>query len=76
MVVYIISGQSKLKMLVANIALQHIKAIEALSPKYQDIHCDLGMLKFVMILILIVVIILAFDTFRNSRIFRGEGIVL
>ena len=69
--VYIISGQSKLKTLVANIALQCIKAIEALNPKYQDVHCDLGMLKLIMILILIVVIILAFEKFRNSRIFRG-----
>ena len=30
------------------------------------------MLKFIMILILVVVIILAFDKFRNSRIFRGQ----
>ena len=66
-----ISGQLKLKTLVSNIALQHIKAIETLNAKYQDIHCDLGMVKFIMILILIVVIILAFDKFRNSIIFRG-----
>ena len=41
-----ISGQSKLKTLVSNIALKHIKAREALNPKYQDIHCDFGTLKF------------------------------
>ena len=70
-VIYMISGQSKLKMLVANIAIQCIKTIEALSPKYHDVHCDLSVLKFIMILILIVVIILVFDKFRNSRIFRG-----
>ena len=71
-VIYMISGQSKLKMRVANIALQCIKAIEAFNSKYQDIHCDLGMLKFIMILILVVVIILAFDKFKKSRIFRGQ----
>ena len=70
-VIYMIRGQSKLKTLVSNIALQCIKAIKALNPKYQDVHCDLGVLKFIMILILVVVIILAFDKFRNSRIFRG-----
>ena len=45
-VIYMISGQSKLKTLVANIALQCIRAIEAFNPKYQDVHCDLCMLKF------------------------------
>ena len=67
-----ISGQSKLKMLVANIAVQHIRVIEAFNPKYQDVHCDLGVVKFIMILILVVVIILAFDKLRKSRIFRGQ----
>ena len=62
-----IGGQSKLKMLVANIALQHITAIETFNPKYQDTHCDLGMLKFVMILILVVVVILALVNLK-----RGE----
>ena len=46
-VIYMISDQSKFKTLVSNIALQHVKAIEVLNPKYQDIHCDLGMLKFI-----------------------------
>ena len=70
-VIYMISGQSKLKMLVANIALQCIKAIEAFNPKYQDSHFDFGVLKFIMILILVVVTILAFGKLRKSRIFRG-----
>ena len=68
-VIYMISGQSKLKMLVASIALQHIRAIEAFNPKYQDVHCDFGMLKCIMILILVVVMILAFG---KLRIFRGQ----
>ena len=59
-------------MLGANIALQYIKPIETFNPKYQDIHCDLGMLKFIMILILVIVKILAFDKFKKSRIFRGQ----
>ena len=32
-IIYILSGQSKLKTLVANIALQHVKAIKAVDPK-------------------------------------------
>ena len=65
------SGQSKLKMLVANIALQCIKAIEAFNPKYQDAHCNFGVVKFIMVLILVIVTILAFGKLRKSRIFRG-----
>ena len=72
-VIYMISdNQSKLKMLVANLALQCIKAIEAFNPKYQDAYCDFGVLKFIMILILVVVTILAFGKLRKSRIFRGQ----
>ena len=67
-----IRGQSKLKTLVANIALQHIKPIEAFNPKYYDVHCDLGVLKFIIIVILVVVIILAFGKLKKSRIFRGQ----
>ena len=54
-VIYMISGQSKLKTLVANIDLQHIKAIEAFNPKYQDVNFDFGVIKFIMILILVTV---------------------
>ena len=53
-VIYMISGQSKLKTLVANIALQHIKAKEAYNTKYQDAHCDFGVIKFIMLLILVI----------------------
>ena len=70
-VIYMISGQSKLKMLVANIALQCIQAIEAFNPRYQDAHCNFGVIKFIMILILVIVTILAFGKLRKSRIFRG-----
>ena len=38
-VIYIICGQSKLKTLVASIALQHINGIETADPRYQDIYC-------------------------------------
>ena len=70
-VVYMISGQWKLKILVANIDLQCIKAIEAFNPKYQDVHCDFGVENYIMILILVVVTFLAFGKLRKSRIFRG-----
>ena len=66
-VTYMIGGQSKFKMLVANIAVQCIRAIEAFNLKYQDVHCDLGVLKCIMILILVVVIILAFGKLTKAE---------
>ena len=71
-VIYMIRGQSKLKTLVANIALQHTKAIEAFNPKYQNAHCDFGVIKFIMILILVIATLLSFGKLRKSRIFRGH----
>ena len=71
-VIYMISGQSKLKTLLSYIVLQHIKAKDALNPKYQDVHCDIGILKFIMILILVVVIILAFDSLETAEYLEGS----
>ena len=71
-VIYMISGESKLKMLVTNIALQCVKATEAFNPNVQHTHCDIGMLKFIMILILIGIIIFIFGKFRKSRIFKRQ----
>ena len=38
-VIYVACGQSKLKTLVANKALQCIKGTEAVDPGFQDIYC-------------------------------------
>ena len=38
-VTYVVCRESKLKTLVANIALQHIKGIEAADPRFQEIYC-------------------------------------
>ena len=45
-VIYMLSGQSKLKMLAANIALQCVKAIEAANPKNQEADCEFGIVNF------------------------------
>ena len=67
------TGQSKLKTLVANIALQCVKAIDALNTNNQNKqNCDLGMLKFLMILNIIMVIIVILVKIKKSRIFQGQ----
>ena len=46
-VIYMISGQSKLKSLVANIGLQCVKAIEIANPNNQEADCEFGIVRFI-----------------------------
>ena len=72
-VIYMLSGQLKLKTLVANIALQHVKAIEALNPKNQGTqNCEFRLVKFLMVLNLVIVILMALIKLKKSRIFQGH----
>ena len=72
-IIYIITGQSKLKMLVAKIALQHVKAIDALNTKNQDAQgCDFGMLKFITVLNLAIVVLMILVKIKKSKIFQGH----
>ena len=48
-IIYILCGQSNLKTSVANIALQCVKAIEAVDPENQQ-NCEFGLVKLLMIL--------------------------
>ena len=68
-----LTGQSKLKTLVANIALQCVKAIDALNPKNQGTQsCDFGMLKFPMVLNLTIVVLMILVKIKKSKIFQGH----
>ena len=71
-VLYMISGQPKLKMFVANIALQCVKAIEAANIKHQEADCEFGIVKFLVLLNLVVVTLMALAKIRKSRIFKGQ----
>ena len=71
-IIYILSGQSKLKTLVANIALQCVKAIEeAADPKSQR-NCEFGIVKFLMILNLVIGTLMDLAKLGKSRIFQGH----
>ena len=72
-VIYIFTGQSKIKTLVANIALQCVKAIDVLNTNNQNKqNCNLGMLKFLKILNLVMVIIITLVKIKKSKIFQGQ----
>ena len=71
-VIYIVKGNSKLKTLVANIALQHFRTVEAATLNPDHIICDSGLEKMLFIINLAVVTIMAIAKVRKSRIFKGK----
>ena len=71
-IIYILSRQSKLKTLVANIALQCVKAIEAANPENQETNCEFSIMKCLMLLNLVMVILMTLAKFKKSRILKGH----
>ena len=55
-IIYIITGQSKLKALVATMALQRVRAVDAFHANKQTQNCNLQLLKILMILNLVIVV--------------------
>ena len=71
-IIYILSGQSKLKTLVSNIALQCVKAIEALNPKNLGLQkCKFGIVKYLAILNLVIVALMALAKFKKAKSFKA-----
>ena len=70
-VIYIVTGHSKLKTLVTNIALQHIKTVEAAALNPNHIICENGLVRILIIINLAIVTLMAFAKLRKSRIFKG-----
>ena len=71
-IIYILTGQSKLKRLVANIALQCVKTVEAAALNPQYTNCEFGLIKLLMILNLILVTLTAIAKLKKSKIFKGR----
>ena len=71
-VIYIVTRLSKLKTLVANIALQHIRTVEAAALNLDHIICESGPEKMLLIINLAVITIMAIAKVRKSRIFKGK----
>ena len=55
-IIYIITGQSKLKALVATMALQRVRAVDALNINRQSQNCNSELLKILMILNIVIVV--------------------
>ena len=54
-IIYVLTGQSKLKALITTMALQRVRAIEALNTDRLGQNCNPGLLKILMILNLVIV---------------------
>ena len=71
-IIYIITGQSKLKALVATMALQRVRAVEAFNINRQTQNCNSELLKILMILNLVIVVSLLLRKIKKSVFFLGQ----
>ena len=71
-IIYIITGQSKLKALVATMALQRVRAVEALNTNRQTQNCHSELLKILMILNLAIVVSLLLRKIKRSVFFQEQ----
>ena len=71
-ILYVITGQSKLKALITTMALQGIRAMEALKTDRQVQSCNSGLLKILMILNLVIVVLLMLRKIKKNIFFWGQ----
>ena len=71
-IIYVLIGQSKLKALISTIALQRIRAVEALSTDKPVQNCNSGLLKILMILNLVIVVSLLLRKIKKNILFWGQ----
>ena len=71
-IIYIIMGQSKLKALVATMALQRVGAVEALNTNRQHQSCNSELLTILMILNPVIVVSLLLRKIKKSVFFWGQ----
>ena len=71
-IIYVLTAQSKLKALMTTMALQRVRAMEALNTDRQVQSCNSGLLKVLMILNLVIVVLLLLRKIKESIFFWGQ----
>ena len=71
-IIYIVTGHSKLKMLVTNMALQCIKTVQGAVLNSNYAICENGLVRILMIINLVIVTLMTLAKLRKSRVFRGR----
>ena len=69
--IYILTGQSKLRALITTMALQRIRAVEALNTDRPIQNCNSGLLKILMVQNLVILVSLLLRKIKKSTFFRG-----
>ena len=69
-ILYIVTGQSKLKTLVTTMALQTVRAVEALNTNRQAQNCNSELLKILVILNLVIVVSLLLRKIKECILSR------
>ena len=72
MIIYVLTGQSKLKALMTTMALQRVRAVEALNTDRQVQNCNSGLLRVLMILNLVIMASLLLRKIKKSIFFWGQ----
>ena len=70
-IMYMLCGQSKLKSVVANLALQCVKMVEAATVKEFN-NCNLELIQLLIMLNLILTILLILAKLKKSKVFQGH----
>ena len=71
-IIYILTGQSKLKTLITTMVLQRVRAMEALNTDRQIQNCNSRLIKVLIILNLIVVVLLLLRKIKKGVFFWGQ----
>ena len=71
-IIYVLTGQSKLKALITTMALQRVRATEALKTDRLVQNCNSGLLKILMVLNLVIVVLLLLRKIKKSIFFWGQ----
>ena len=72
MIIYVITGQSKLEALITTMALQRIRAVEAINTERPVQNCHSGLLKILLVLNLVIVVLLLLRKIKKSVFFWGQ----
>ena len=71
-IIYVLTGQSKLEALMTTMAFQRVRAMEALNTDRQIQNCNSGLLKVLMILNPVIVALLLLRKIKKSIFFWGQ----
>ena len=71
-IIYVLTGQSKIKALMTTKALQRVRAVEALNTDRQVQNCNSGLLKILMVLNLVIVVSLLLRKIKKSILSQGQ----